>query len=230
MLGTTVPEPTSEKVDQYVCSAGLELDDDYEPQGLIRLYPFGLNNYPKRWSVSEVVAVKHPRDSRTESYLPQSVLHLGELPRSEKAVVRVHLGQFAVSGIAEANAKKVSLAVIIKPGDPKFWLDPNDVEGEPSYHLYQGGEPLKSRQRFKYTPRLQYTSPDGKRSRKGHQVRDWQFYELMRKRHDVIDNLEYEDQVKYIGKPMNASEKSLLLIGNLANYRTSWVIISVLNI
>jgi len=57
MLGTTVPEPTSDgRV--FICSAGVSA----ELRSLMRIYPLARRRTPPRWSVNCVCLERNPKD------------------------------------------------------------------------------------------------------------------------------------------------------------------------
>lgn len=228
MLGNTVPEPTSERITQYVCSAGLELDDEYRPKGLVRLYPLGLRNVPPRWSISHVDVVRHERDNRQETWRPISAFgSIGNLPRSERANA---LDPFLVSSINEANERRLSLAMIKLNYKPQLFLEDTLLDDEPSYNLFDDdGQALKARERFPHIPRLRFETASSW-SKHELQIRDWGTWELMRKNHEKIASLSHEERVRYVDNPLHIRAGTYLFVGNFANHRISWMIISVLNL
>lgn len=221
MLGTTVPEPTNERVDQYVCSAG------YAPElGLVRLYPLGLRGAPARWSVTHVAVERFPanKDNRQETWKP--VGSLGQAGVLRKPLRRPLLKQFLVPGIAQANEEKISLAVV-RPVEPRFYLREADVEGEPSYRLFDRGRALKSRERFAWLPRMKFLTEDGRKH--DLQVRPWGTWELLRRYPDKLAAMTPADREQYVGGALRLGPDSLFLIGNYASHRNAWLIISVFN-
>ena len=224
MLGKTVPEPTNARLSHYVCSAG------YSPEhGPVRLYPLGMQGTPRRWSTGLMPVHRHVanKDSRPESWLPDGAFGIsGTMPPKDRRAV---LEKFLVGGIAEANERRLSLAVM-RPMKPRFVLVGNVGEDiEPSYNLFADGEALKANERFEYCPRLKFATEDGLSNLRP-QVRDWGIWELMRKNHREIGAMEHADREKWVGNALHISEKTLLLMGNFANHRTSWMIISALNV
>lgn len=221
MLGKTVPEPTNERLEHYVCSAG------YSPEhGLVRMYPLGLQGTPRRWSVNNVPVERFPgnKDSRPETWRPVGAFgQEGTLPVRDRRSV---LEKFVVPGIVSANEQRLSLAVV-RPIRPVFRLADSKLEGEPSYELYGESEALKARERFAHQPRLKFLTEDGKPH--DLQVRDWGVWELMRKQHAKLASLDASERVAYVGGSLRITEDTLLLIGNYAQYRNSWLIISALN-
>lgn len=246
MLGTTVPEPNKDPTDRhfYVCSAGWSPD-----HGLVRLYPWYLGeDIPRKWSRVRVKVERHPYDHRPETWRPVGQYVMGEdLSRTKKAKycseVLSSLEEYIVPGIDAANSDRKSLT-LVRPSDWLFKLHRNDdAECEPSYGLYdRSGRALKSAERFAHKPRLHFWTPEriaagwkGKTAdARPHQLqfRDWGIFELMRREADKISAMSPEDQNQYVGgrlvKYMREGE-SLLLLGNYAQYRGTWLIVSELH-
>lgn len=229
MLGKTVPEPTNERIQHYVCTAGIfidDTDDDDWKYSLARIYPMGFNA-PRDWSVSEIPVERNKKDSRKESWRPVGAAGvLGSIAKPDRLPVVEACDAF-VSGIAEANERRMSLA-FLRPINPRFYIEYNDVEGEPSYQLYSGNVALKARERFAFTPRIEFDMEDGKHYRA--QYREWGTWELIRKKRDYLSSLTHEERIRYVGDPLRLSERSIFLIGNYAQHRTSWLVIKVLNL
>lgn len=222
MLGKTVPEPTNERLDHYVCSAG------WSPgHGLVRLYPLGLQGTPRRWSVNRVDVMRHAgnKDSRAETWLPISAFgSTGTLPPRLRRDV---LESCLTSGVVEANDRKLSLSVM-RPVDPEFRLEDVVTDDEPSYRLYADGEALKARERFAHVPRVKFKTEDGRKHNL--QMRDWGVWELMRKQHERLGTMSADEREAYVGGALHICEETLFLVGNYANHRTSWLVISALNV
>lgn len=221
MLGKSVPEPTNERLEHYVCSAGVSAE-----HGLIRLYPLGLQGTPRRWSVIRVPVERKPGDSRPETWTPIGApLVVGALCSDDRLGA---IDRFTVSGVVEANERRLSLA-IVRPHDARFYLDGKDHPEEPTYRLYgSNDEVLKARERFAHTPRVEFMTEDG-RSHKL-QVRDWGVWELMRKYHARLADMSFPRREEYVGGALHGlTPDTRLFIGNFANHRTSWMIISVIN-
>lgn len=236
MLGKTVPEPTyvDRQLDHYVCSAGIQIDDSNDDDwkyDLARLWPLSFQA-PRDWSVNHVPVERINKDQRKESWTPTGAFgNIGSINRRDRLSVVNECNKF-VSGIEEANSRRLSLA-FVQPVNPKFNLYENELDDEPSYNLYKDGEALKAKQRFPHTPRIQFRTEDGKLQGStvgGLQYREWGTWELMRKQHDKLANMTQLERVQYVGSPLRLTEKSIFFIGNFANHRTSWLIIKVLNL
>ena len=226
MLGTTVPEPTSDgRV--FVCSAGVSP----EAGGLIRIYPLSRRSVPKRWHTYHVPVERNPKDSRKESWKVQGD-RTSENHERINAVFceNVHdpivkptrrrdlLSEYIVGSIAEANAKKISLA-ILQPEIRALEFDHNpESPDSPLLTLFDTGpRPESGAKRFPYIPRLSFKDEAGSHRL---MVRDWGCFEWMRK---------YPGRHTELASCLNLNEDSSLLVGNFNRHRNSWLIISVLS-
>lgn len=224
MLGKTVPEPQSDgRI--FVCSAGVSP----QMKQLMRIYPLGRYDAPKRWSVNEIRLERNRSDSRPESWKrynpsrgaeddanPDVVTLQREYPRASRAAL---LAPYAVGSVKEANARRLSLAVL-HPDDYDLGFDHNpDSPDSPQLALFDSGKPTpQGAKRFAYIPRLHFRDEDGEHRL---MLRDWGCFEWMRKegdgrRHELTTGL-------------HLTPSSSLLIGNFNRHRTSWLVISVLN-
>lgn len=226
MLGTTVPEPAKQTARTMVCSAG------YSPtlRQLIRIYPLARRNIPHRWHTYKIDLERNPRDSRKESYQIVGDRSQGAHEKiNDKFVLQPKrataeglapaLKKFVVGSIDEANDKRLSLA-ILQPDHMRLEFDFNpESPDSPQLALFDTDQgPSSGSKRFPYNPRLCFR--DGAVNRRM-QLRDWGCYEYMRKwgpdrRRDIWNNL-------HVG-PTTA-----LLVGNMQNQLTQWLVISVLN-
>jgi hypothetical protein len=223
MLGTTVPEPIKSDGRISVCSAGFSAE-----LGLVRIYPLARRGVPNRWNTYRVPLENNPKDSRTESWKLKADRHGASFERINREFVQVGslnpgqraeaLRKHVVGSVAEANARKMSLA-IIEPqfGDLDFDYNPESPDS-PELKLFNVGEaPREGSKRFPYIPRLHFNDEDGHHHL---QVRDWGVYEWMRK---------FPDRYRELPNCLNLNANSSLLVGNFLQHRNSWLIISVLN-
>jgi len=229
MLGTTVPEPNSDgRV--FVCSAGVS----QEYRRLLRIYPLARRNAPRRWAVHRVPLERNPRDSREESFQiagdRKPTAHRwinykfetirATYPEWQRAEL---LSRYIVGSIQEANAKKLNLA-IVQPDEIELTFERNPSPGDaPQLSLFEveanDGELATGARRFPYMPRLRFRDECGRHDL---MLRDWGSFELQRK-HDeeyFLGNLQ---------KALHLDSSSSLLVGNMNNKRTTWLVISVLN-
>lgn len=230
MLGKTVPEPNSDgRV--FVCSAG------YSPtlRSLIRVYPLARHGAPPRWSVSTVRLERNQMDSRAESFKlagdrrPGAHEHInrefavtGEISVSRRGEL---LRRCVVDSIDDANRRRLSLAVLQSDGIYlEFEHNPASPDS-PQLALFDVAErPQAGARRFPYIPRLRFRDRVGEHRL---MLRDWGVYELMRK-HENLTGMSDGERSRYVGDALRLDPTCSLLVGNLNNQRTAWLVISVL--
>jgi hypothetical protein len=224
MLGKTVPETNSDgRV--FVCTAGYSI----ELKQPIRIYPMAMRDCPSRWSVSRVPLERNPKDARRESWKIR-----GERTGRAHAVinrvvdpVRTRLSEaeqidvlrsMAVSSIAEANERRMSLAVIFPTDLPRITLEEGEqVEMAATPDMFGTSSDLPPvSARFRWHPRLRFRDAGGDHDL---MLRDWGCYELMRKRGDAAAMM--------LSDALNLGTSPPLLCGNLNRFRNSWLVISV---
>lgn len=226
MLGTTVPEPNSDgRV--FVCSAGVSA----EYRKLVRVYPLARRNVPHRWGQYRVPLERNPKDSRDESFQVVGDRRPGAHERinDQFEVVRKKvpdterirlLSRHAIGSIREANAKRISLAVI-KPDAMELAFEHNPQSPlSPQMALFDlpGEEPSGAR-RFAWMPRIKFHDECGWWNL---MLRDWGTFELQRKKGEAYFRQE-------LAGALHLRPDSSLLVGNMNNQRTAWLVISVLN-
>lgn len=235
MLGTTVPEPNSDgRI--FVCSAGLSP----EYGKLVRIYPLARKDVPKRWGVYKVPLERNPKDSRDESFQIAADRHLGAHERINKHFETVQgtvapskraamLAPYAVGSVKEANERsksartpreRFSLA-IIHPESIELHFEHNpDSPDSPQCALFdRAGEPSSGAKRFPFMPKLRFRDELGWHDL---MLRDWGTFELQRKKGEAYFR-------ENLAGALHLKPDSSLLIGNMNNRRTSWLVISVLN-
>lgn len=225
MLGTTVPEPNSDgRV--FVCSAGVSA----ECRKLVRIYPLARRGVPHRWRRYRVPVELNPKDPRRESFrlagdrtpaaherINEVFDEVGKTRASERLQL---LSPYVVGSIKEANAKRLSLA-IIHPEAVELSFDHNpDSPDSPQLALFdQPGEAPSGARRFAYIPRLNFKDEVAWNHP---MLRDWGTFELQRKR-----GIDYFRQ--NLAGALHLDHNSSLLVGNFLRHQTSWLVISVLN-
>lgn len=226
MLGKTVPEPNSDgRV--FVCSAGWSS----EYRKLIRIYPLARKNAPPRWSKSVVRLERNPKDSRDESWrlagdrstASHESINLSFDVVEKRVGVDVQsemVKRTLVDSLAQANTERLSLALVHPVATPRLFFDHNPTSPDsPALRLFDvGQEQAKGAKRFPYIPRLEFADEDGTHRL---MLRDWGVFEFMRK-HGSSRRHELEGALRL-------GPDSSLLVGNLNNQRTAWIVISVLN-
>jgi len=238
MLGRTVPEPNS-RGEVYVCSAGVSPSLGT----LVRICPLDIMDKITRWSQVRV-DLERSGDSRVETWKLgparwSTVLEV--YPRKARASL---LDPYRVDGINEANERvidprpggnrRMSLA-LVRPGHVELVIEHNPGELAPHRELFGPNPPHARwngrredrRERFPFTVRARWVDPDGRRNNL--QVRDWGLFELLRKQAGVLDAMTDGERTSYIAGALHINERSLFLVGNFDNHRTSWLVISVLN-
>ena len=226
MLGTTVPEPNSDgRV--FVCSAGVTEED----RRLIRIYPLARRRVPRRWGMYRVRLERNYQDSRGESFQLAADRTRGAHERinDEFEIVQTAisrgsraslLSRYVVGSIDEANAKRLSLA-IIQATEMTVEFDENpETAPDPQMVLFDSEDEQEAgARRFPLMPRLRFHD---ERTTNRLMLRDWGAFELQRKkgpsyfRDNLVDALHLQPS-------------SSLLVGNMNNQRNAWLVISVLN-
>ena len=227
MLGTTVPEPNSDgRV--FVCSAGVST----EYRKLIRIYPLARRNIPHRWGVYRIQLERNPKDHREESFQVTGDRSPGahEQINTQFQVIRKslpdgerikQLARYTVGSIREANAKRLSLA-IIQPDAIEVAFEANPASAEsPQMVLFDDGldRATEGARRFAWMPRLKFHDECGWNNL---MLRDWGAFELQRKHGEAYFR-------ENLAGALHLRPSSSLLVGNMNNQRTAWLVISVLN-
>lgn len=231
MLGKTVPEPNSDGR-TFVCSAGFSA----QLRSLLRIYPLSRFQAPPRWSVCTARLERNPKDSRAESWklygdrtpdghdrINVEAFEVGRnLPEGQRAHL---LNPFAVESIADANERRLSLAVVHPNGmDLEFEHNPQSPDS-PQLALFDApGEPPAGAKRFPFIPRLRFKDQAGEHLL---MLRDWGVYERMRKA-DGFDTWSDGARRRHITEALHLDSTCSLLIGNFNRHRSAWLVISVL--
>lgn len=225
MLGTTVPEPNSDgRV--FVCSAGFSA----ELKSLVRIYPLARRGVPHRWDIHRVALERNPKDSRPESWriagdrsvdahpdINQRFERLGTVKDADRLAL---LRGPVVGSIKEANARRLSLAIIHPESiQLEFENNPNSPDSPQLALFDRPGDPPSGARRFPWMPKLVFRDELGWNRL---MLRDWGAFELQRK-----NGPDYFR--RNLAGALHLSERSSLLVGNMNNQRTAWLIISVLN-
>ncbi len=238
MLGKTVPEPNRNGEKVYVCSAG------YSPtlRSLIRIYPLSRYGAPPTWSISTVKLERNPKDSRGESYQlagdrrPGVHDHINRVFEVHGIVPKQHraelLKRCVFPSIRAAEDRrpgygkdKLSLAIVHADAmEAEFDHNPASPDS-PQLSLFDlATDPPSGARRFPYIPRLRFRDEAGEHRL---MLREWGVYELMRKHNNLTQMTEGERR-KYLAGALHLDPTCSLLVGNLNNQRTAWLVISVL--
>lgn len=210
MLGRTVPEP-SKRHGVVVCSAGYSK----ELKSFMRIYPLSPFEKIKRWSVCRIELKRNPQDSRHESWrikedtCPTIVGHA-----NKDDEINYLLTQQSPS-VQSLNENRHSLGIIKPNGSLTPRFDRLQCGEEYQVNLFPEINSTENRR-----PRLSFYDQGGKHDL---QLRDWGCAEFLRKQSD-------EDHHKLWSalKLNNPSYEHILFVGNHAQHRNSWLVISLL--
>lgn len=212
---------------QTICTAG------YSPKlGFIRLYPTRWDSPLKRWNIVRVPVEKsrYPHNGRKESWKivgsKRDWMHLSDRVEVVGNYLRVNQPRLIKSLVSKC------VSDIYDNGGSLGIIEPSIME-----HYFEEQEPVqtiqtnlfgelrvKIKDEFEFEPRIKYKCSECKAKRGFHdqQVIEWGAYEFMRKfphkkeqiwENLALDNNEYE---KYF------------LVGNMHQYPTAFLIISIL--
>lgn len=208
MLGRTAPEE-SKKHGLVVCSAGYSK----ELRQFIRIYPISMFDSIPRWSICRVKVRRNPGDSRDESWRIDDEYPIEIIGKADKNVEYDWLESVAADSIAEMNEKRKSLA-IIKPEGMQFRFDGLRHGAERQLQLIEGGKPEELR------PRVKFRDAAGAHDL---QIRDWGCRMFLEK---------YPERDYQLWDALNLTKDNyehLFFVGNMANHRNNWLVISVVS-
>lgn len=134
----------------------------------------------------------------------------------------LELRHAVVDSIESANARRLSLAIVHPTAEPELFFDHNpESPDSPELRLFDLDDSPRHEfgaKRFAYIPRLRFSDAVGEHRL---MLRDWGTFEFMRR---------YGDARRHeLPTALHLSKNVSLLLGNLANQRNAWIIISVLN-
>jgi hypothetical protein len=202
LLARTVPEETRDG-DVSICSAW------WQPTlGLIRVYPMPLASRQQTWRRYRLELTRSGRDNRQRSF---KLADGGPLDctdtHSARDRLRARLEKMATATtISRLNEIRESLGVI----RPVSGIDLDLERGEPDHSRSFG------RKTFEVRPYLRFDDLDGKHRLA---LNEWGCYEFIRKGGDATQlNLRLDDP----------GREQLLLVGNLRDHPTTWVVIAAI--
>lgn len=225
LLSKTIPEYSKRDNTLYTCSVGLSPE-----LGLIRVYPLPLVGMEK-WGIYELDVEKNKRDSREESWKISSYSRKEEWNGYEADIKRIGTAnkQYVVSclayyvdhSISELNRKRKSIGVLDVGSEYNLKWDTNArFVTSNQIGLFQDVE-IDLAPHAKFTKatkekecRLVFNDADGKHNI---QYNEWGIYEFQRKFGAKKDAFRY----------LNGKENQYLLIGNMHNYRNTWIALSI---
>lgn len=209
-----------------LCGAGVS-----DKFGLIRLYPFNISTEAAVWDVVEVECergedtrpeswkiVKSQEAFRDQSSIVTKVGHVENSSEKHSILEACCLKSGTADPIDFLNEKRMSLAVI-KPDSLVGNLGLNEAKTRlvTSADNYQDW--VLTQDQFRYAPRLEWTSTQGK------------VHSQKIVAHEFFVGLQnfptLPNSVWDIAQIYNPDFKKWLLLGNLNNYRTSWVVVHV---
>lgn len=218
-LGRTVPEESA-TYGHRVCMAGYS----ESMRAMVRVYPLPVQNPIRQRHLATLSVERNPRDCRPESWklrdFGRSILATfdKEVPMS---TVRRWLRGSAADSIKELNSARRSLAVLeVSDGIRPYFRRRVDVPGDQmALFDFADNDPRHFGARaLDIVPCLRFFD------RAGHphdlQIREWGAYEWIRKHRDDAAQL-------WRNYPIGDGRPTLLLVGNMNNCRTSWLIINI---
>lgn len=231
VLGRAVPERLRDgRV--TVCLGGIS-----RSRGFVRIYPTRLRMDIRRWDIIRVEVERNNNDTRLESWkiagasknwesLYQKVEKIGRVdsPLQRRKIVTSNLTECVV----DLNTNRKSLG-IIRPTVRELYFGKNPHYGKPiqmSLPTSEAEEWARIKHHYEYEPRIKYSCPNCKTSQGFHdqKILEWGFYEWMRKNpnnmQQVFENARFHSD----------SHEVCLFVGNQANQRTSYLVISTLPI
>ena len=228
VLGNAVPDVISdERI--TVCTAGYS-----KKRGLVRIYPVPPVSNMKRWNVVEIPLERNSRDNRTESWKIQGsksdwsgiakkirFKHSIDERRQRLSLLEELYNKFGATCIEQLNDRRVSLG-LVKPKIISYKLETREDFEKATQLTLDLREPFVTIKNYPLRPVITYRCSNC--TSKGpheQQVLEWGIYEWLRQHPDeasnVWDNLRMKDAGYYRS----------FLVGNMALYRTSFVIISM---
>ncbi len=226
-LGTTVPEQMSDgRVVR--CSAGYS----HERRSLVRVYPLSPFASIKRWDRYRLDLESNAKDCRLESYklrgdradveaLTRDLVENCRLGQVARTARLAEVDRYLVPSIAWLNGQRRSLGIIAPDLEGyRFEVDPIADDAVMQLPGFEVTAPEWGRHSFPRRPRIVFSDADGRHDLS---LNEHGVYEWLRKEpaaaSKVFENLRFGDSEREVR----------LLVGNLANHRTAWVVIAYLS-
>lgn len=224
MIVKTIPEVSKRDGGVYTCSIGYS-----DELGFIRVYPLPLYGM-KRWGIYEIEVEKNKRDSRAESWklssytrhenflgFEKEIIYLGDA--NKEKIMQKMVAALSPS-ISRLNEQRKSVGFIESSFINAHW-DVNDkFINTRQFGLFDDVEIADFCKYTKHTKekesRIIFTDGDGEHNL---QLNDWQYYEYQRKFGAKPDAFRYAHK----------AGKKIILVGNMFQYRTSWIALGVFN-
>lgn len=210
-LGRTVPEE-SKKYGHKVCMAGYS----EELGSLLRVYPLPVKNPLKQRHRYVLGLSRNPSDTRRESWKMVDRIACYESQESVSvSAVRQTLSHLRKDSIEQLNDERASLGVLkCDAVCGEFTLRENC--GTTQYELFESCDSIFGAKAVKAAPYLRFHC-GGKYHRL--QLREWGCYEWIRK---------HPSRCSQLWKNLHIERDEIyLLVGNMANRRSVWLVINV---
>ena len=227
VLGNAVPDVISdERI--TVCTAAYCKD-----LGLVRIYPVPPVSPMKRWNIVRIPLERNPKDTRSESWkiqgsksewdqISRKIELRGSVEEAKKLPLLEDLSsRFGVGCVEQLNDKLVSLG-LVKPKIISYQLETReDFENSTQLSL-DSKEPFLTIKNYPLRPMINYRCQNCKtKGPHSQQVLEWGIYEWLRR---------HPTETKKVWENLRMKESGYyrsFLVGNLALFRTSFVIISM---
>lgn len=218
-LGRTVPEE-SRKYGLKVCMAGYS----EELRSMVRVYPLPIQNPIHQRDVCSLELERNTQDSRVESWRlvrerdDEGIVSVrGRRPANQ---VKAWLDLNAAPSIALLNERRLSLGVI-KPSSLRGYFRDRltgDVADPDQKGLFDDLDEAFGKGQIQRAPYVRFSDEAGAHDL---QLREWGCYEWLRKEPDKGGQL--WDNLRMTG----TDRDFYLVVGNMCNRRTAWLVISV---
>lgn len=229
VLGRSGPSYMSDSR-HTVCVGG------YSPsrESFIRIYPTKVYNEKlKRWNIVDLEAIDNPSDHRSESFkMPESKEKWDKIHEkmsvvdkiNDKAERRELIKEIKDDSIKEIESEERSMG-LIEPEISKAYLEERDTKESIQTDLH--GMELRSKQTFKYVPRVKFRCKPNCQIKTYHepQLLEWGIYEFWRKHCGNDSDYDYEEFVNATDL-QNPNYKHYFLVGDAKSNPYSFMVIS----
>jgi hypothetical protein len=234
VLGRTVPEE-SKKFGTRICMAGYSAGINQFLRVYPLMVPVGENANTNGFRARHMYCLELRRndlDNRPESWRlldekKPTATRWDTAPEVTKAAVTRWLGTREVQSIEALNESRVSLGVLrVKAADWTGVMVPrsDDAISEAERTLFDDLEeqPEIDANRIKHIPYIKFTDRSGAHRL---QVREWGAYRLL-----VQPRYAETPEVLWGASGYRTGQDLLVVVGNMCNYRTNWLIIKTFEV
>lgn len=225
LLVKTVPEYSKRDGTLYTCSIGISPE-----LGLIRIYPLPPTGM-KKWGIYELEVERNKRDSRKESWklssysrkdnwtgFTQDVKYIRD---ANKNKVLSYLSNYIAPSISYLNEQRKSIGLIKANSLHGYWDANNKFINTKQIGMFEDVELAWFASYTKSTKqkesRVKFIDQDGQHDL---QLNEWGLYEYQRKFGAKKEAFRF----------INGKTDSYLMVGNMHNYRSTWIGMSVFQI